>query len=68
MAIIDKTDSLCVIGDITYLDINGILPNTHSVYYRFDLNMLTPGTRVQHLIIQPHQQSQKHITQALRVT
>jgi hypothetical protein len=50
MPVIDKTNSLQVTGDIAYLTVNGILPpDPTQLYYRFDLDVTTPGRKVRPL-------------------
>ena len=46
MPVIDKTDSIQILGDITYVSIGGVLPDANHFYYRFDLNFVTPGSKV----------------------
>jgi hypothetical protein len=46
MHLIDRTDSLEILGDTIFLSVGGILPDVRNVYYRFELDVSTPGMKV----------------------
>jgi hypothetical protein len=43
---INPSHLVCMLGDIAYLTIGGIIPDACNMYYRFNLGLDTPGRKV----------------------
>ena len=46
MFVVDKTDSIQILGDIAYVSVGGVLPDANHFYYHFNLNFVTLGPKV----------------------